>query len=163
MTQLAEEPAENRARVMHELGMTLEPLGGLPVERAFLNWDEVREMSEAGITFAPFGHRHCPFNEMTEKEIAADLHQAALIFNEQQIRPLPVVAFPEGAITKDARAILKKLGVHFGIADAPHPPPSTSQKTAAVLGRTSIFESVSYGTDLFACRLWNISSWGVTF
>ena len=156
-------PPDKRLAIMIVLGQIVDQLGGIPSYNLFLDWNQITEMSSAGVAFGSLGHRHLRADETSREELAVELRESFLAFQEHSIRPASIFAFPEGAITKDARTLLRSLGVSFSLGSEPFGTPSLKGDTAAVLGRVNMFESVSFCAELFACRLWSITSRGIQY
>ncbi len=152
-----------RLSVFGCIGQLLEESGGLPIERVFLNWDEVRQMAQSiipgGVTFAPLGHSHVDFTTLTPEEIAIDLRMAFESFRQHAVEPLPVISFPQGAVDKAVTGLLGSLGLEFGVVD--RPATTESSDNFKLFGRHRPFQERTYCKELFACGLWDPESLGV--
>ena len=156
-------PPDKRLTIMIVLGQIVEKFGGIPAYDLFLDWNQVAQMSSNRITFGSLGHRHLRADEISREELAVDLRECSLAFKQHSISPISVFAFPEGIITKEARELLRSLGVPFSVGAQPLGTPALKGTAAPVLGRTDMFESVSFCAELFACRLWGVSSYGFQY
>jgi|GEM_PF-1909058 len=156
---LQKAPISERTATLAALGLALEAIGGLPLDRTFLDWSEALEMQQQGIRFGSNGHTHRTLTEFrresavsSDAAIAADVKNSFEKMRAQGLSPLPVFAYPEGEITKEGREVLIQCGVQLslGIGDLPF---AGEIKKSLVLGRVNIHQSNSHSTEIFACRV----------
>jgi peptidoglycan/xylan/chitin deacetylase (PgdA/CDA1 family) len=160
---LKKAPLEERSMCLQALGIGIDSIGGMPVDRTFLSWEEVREMANAGITFASNSHSHKKTLEYFENEFEADLLESLDTFKNEEVLPLNVYSYPDGELSKESRLVLYKHGIKHCVSLGYYPLPKEIKKSCIVLGRVSINESLSYAVDVFACRLWGASLFGQTY
>lgn len=145
-------PAEFRLLTLRELGAEIDAIGGLPLERTFLNWDEVRELNALGLMFGSLSHSHNNYAELTPDEMGEDLYRSFSIFKEQNVEPSRVFAFPLGVVAEEAPAMLAELNFRYALTQQPFVM-QANQNEATIVGRLPMFESVAYCKELFTCRL----------
>ena len=77
-------------------------------ERAFLDWDEVREMSAQGMTFGSHGSRHRIMTRLTASELDEELSASRDALRRPGMAAIPVLAYPNGnwspAVARAAQA-----------------------------------------------------------
>lgn len=147
---------EKRQVIMDQLGTMVQQLGGIPIEEQFMKWEQLKELADVGIHFGSMGHGHKTLTEIGMGEFAAELRAAFDTFDKRGLRLRRFFAYPYGKFTKDARELLFQAGFRHSFAIGDYPPPKPSRKRATVIGRTQMFESLSYCKELFACRLWRV-------
>ena len=145
---------DERERVLSEITEVINKSGGLVVERNFLRWEELQRIQQMGFSVGAHSANHCLFRELSSEDIAAEVANGLHILKEHNINPSPVHAYPEGLLTKDSREVLRKMGIQYSIANGDYPPPKKGAQGTLVLGRTPMYESVSFCMDFLACRLW---------
>jgi len=156
ISQLKSLSREAREQELSRLLQAPEPaLGHAAAEvptktRDFINWDEVREMANNGISFASHSHEHQLFSELSEEEILADLTSSLDSFQLQQITPSPIFCFPNGQYSERARSSLLQLGFKAAVittrAGDLTPP-------LALFGRVGIHEDMTSSHYMFITTL----------
>lgn len=68
----------------------------LPQERVIVNWDEVREMSENGISFGSHSCSHRILTTITSDEVSAELARSRQVLLEHGVNYVPVFCYPNG-------------------------------------------------------------------
>ncbi len=152
-----------RELVLMTLGMGVEGLGGIPTDRLFLSWEEVLTMKNDGIQFGSNGHTHSLLSELTSEGIGNDLDESLRRLQEHGINTVPVFSFPEGRISREARSLLYERGLRYGLAEGSYSRGVKGKSITNILGCTTMFESVSYNVDMFACRLWGVGGFGESY
>ncbi|MCC6220643.1 MAG: polysaccharide deacetylase family protein [Deltaproteobacteria bacterium] len=164
---LKEVDPNERARIMAHIGVFLDEVGGFSMDRYFLNWHEVREMSSSPLViFGSQGASHANYNELSPEEIIEDIRNSYLDFRANDITPTKVFCYPSGLFSKNNRQLLAKLGMEKVLAIGDFSLPQAENEKALktlVLGRVQMFDSASFSNDLFACRIWRASAFGVPF
>ncbi len=155
---------EERGICLSILGSGVDAIGGIPMERAFLSWDEVRDMTTKGFLFGSNSHGHRLYTECSQEEIEADISNSYQSFKNEQVSVLPVFSYPDFGISKNSREVLNRHGINFALGIGEYARPNLSRHGEAhILGRLGIYESVSYGIDLFAMRLWGVEAFGYSY
>ena len=150
-------PRDERLAFVIAVFQLTEQFGGFPTERGFLSWEEVKDMEKLHITFGTQGHSRFLFNETEPEILEADIIESLNTMKQHEVKMVPAFVYPDGIISKDGRKMLGKLGVRHTLAVGEFPPPKADDKSVQVLGRVSMFESVSFCKDFLACRLWGTS------
>lgn len=68
----------------------------LPRERVIVNWDEVREMSQWGISFGSHSCSHRILTTLTSQEVSVELARSKQVLLEQGVNYVPVFCYPNG-------------------------------------------------------------------
>lgn len=162
VNRLKQMPPPVVAQILAFLGTVVGDHGGLPVEREFLTWDEVQEMSRYGITFGSLGTSGRLVAELSVEDLASDLRQSSLKLKEMNVPATPVFALPLGLFSRQNRKDLQQLGSKYclGIGETFI---DSKNSVSHILGRIPMFEAVSYCPECFACRVWGITYGGVIF
>ena len=84
----------------------------------YINWDEAREMQNAGMTVGGHTHLHRPLASLSSEDLRTDLETCTAILRKQ-LRPQPVWAFcyPYGksdSYTPETIATIRRLGYDCG-------------------------------------------------
>lgn len=156
-------PAEERRPVFETIDSQLELIGGMPAVQMFVDWDQVREMAESGIRFAPLGHSHMPFPEITKENLAADLYTAFETIRSEQIRPLNIVAAPYDRLTPQVLKDTYEFGLRYSMAVGSLPIPTFQEGHTAVFGRVDMYQDAAFCTELLACHIWNLNVLGYQY
>ena len=115
-------------------------------------------MQRGRTDFGTLGHHHLLLTEATAEMVAHDIELSLQAFKEHNLTPAPAYCMPDGALTKEARKVAGQLGFQYALGIGEYPGVKPEGRSATLLGRTSMFESVSFSKDFFACRLWSHSS-----
>jgi peptidoglycan/xylan/chitin deacetylase (PgdA/CDA1 family) len=90
-------PPDQIERYVQALGASLDVTW--PSERLLMNWDEVRDMSQNGITFGSHSCSHRLLTKLSMWEVEEELSQSKATLERQQVRPVPVFCYPNGNYT----------------------------------------------------------------
>jgi peptidoglycan/xylan/chitin deacetylase (PgdA/CDA1 family) len=78
------------ADLARELGL------GTSMPRRFVDWDEVRDMSENGVTFGSHTRTHASLTRLTGAELDRELREPIEHLQREAVGHLPVLAYPNG-------------------------------------------------------------------
>ena len=119
--------------------------------RTFMNWDEVRQSQEKGITFASHSHNHLYLDEQSPDEILEDTRISIQMLEKHGVAALDYYCFPNGNFTPAALAVLESLGIQAGIATGRvrH----NLAETPIVLSRIGVHQDITGSNAGFALRL----------
>ena len=128
----------------------------LPSERQVLDWDEVKEMSRAGISFGSHSMTHKILTTVSNEELQQELLGSWDTLRRHLDHVLPVFCYPNGnwdeAIGQAVAAAGYEAAVttEFGYEE-PDP------RSLFGLKRINVHQSVAYNNNLFALHLagWN--------
>jgi peptidoglycan/xylan/chitin deacetylase (PgdA/CDA1 family) len=98
-----------------------------PKQRLVMNWEEVKEMSENGISFGSHSSTHRMLSDLLDEEVQKELIESQSTILEKKVNGIPVFCYPGGVYNPLALEQVKKAGyqaavtTHFGLEDC-HPP-----------------------------------------
>lgn len=127
---------------------------GLPIEheRALLTWDEVKEMSNKGISFGSHSCTHKILTKCPKKVVQEEIQDSSIHLQEEGINYMPVFCYPNGDYNQEiarqvkAAGYLAAVSTHFGLEDG-------SSHHNYGLKRIGIHNDISSTVPLFAYRL----------
>lgn len=154
---------EERAIALGRLGEIALSVLPLPDFEDFMRWNDVRHMQEYGIEFGSMGHFAAGNPTISPMELADDFGISLKVLREQNVEPLPAYCFPPETISGEYIDILGQLNCRWALAETTFPEPRYQTQIPMVLGRIPMFEASSFCTELFACRLWELTISGVQF
>lgn len=114
--------------------------------RSFLSWEEVREMSAAGISFGSHTASHARLTELSSSQIEEELKLANQAFLRERVPCSSVFCYPYGAANATSEAALDKTGIYFRLAHQ-------LQENDTTLTRVGIHDDISSTPALFALRI----------
>lgn len=129
-----------------ELGITL------PEGRVVVNWDEVREMSQGGISFGSHSCSHRIMTTISSAEVSQELSDSRQVLEREGINAIPVFCYPNGNSNADIQAQAKAHGyraavsVDMGVEGA-------QPENWFALHRVGIHNDVTHTIPLFSLRL----------
>lgn len=127
---------------------------GLPIEgeRALLTWEEVKEMSNKGISFGSHSCTHKILTKYPVRVVQEEIWDSSLHLQEEGINYMPVFCYPNGDYNQEiarqvkAAGYLAAVSTHFGLEDG-------SSHYHYGLKRIGIHNDISSTIPLFAYRL----------
>jgi len=129
----------------------------LPVGRVVVNWDEVREMSQGGISFGSHSCSHRIMTTITPSEVSQELATSGQILERAGINYIPVFCYPNGNSNAEIQAQAKAHGyeaavsVQMGVEEA-------QPRNHFALRRVGIHNDVTHSIPLFSLRLCGLLS-----
>jgi peptidoglycan/xylan/chitin deacetylase (PgdA/CDA1 family) len=81
-----------------------------PSERVLMNWDEVREMSAAGVSFGSHSVTHKILTKLSGDELAGEVKKSRAMLRDQSINDIPVFCYPNGDWSPDVAECVEKAG-----------------------------------------------------
>jgi peptidoglycan/xylan/chitin deacetylase (PgdA/CDA1 family) len=121
-------------------------------ERVLLTWDEVREMSNKGISFGSHSCTHKILTKCPAKVVQEEIQDSSIRLQEKGINYMPVFCYPNGDYNQEiarqvkAAGYLAAVSTHFGLEDG-------SAHHHYELKRIGIHNDISSTVPLFAYRL----------
>ncbi|MCX6835821.1 MAG: polysaccharide deacetylase family protein [candidate division Zixibacteria bacterium] len=96
----------------------LERLSGVTVsgKRFTLNWDEIRQMSEAGVDFGSHGCSHRILTHLSPDEAAEELSRSRARLTEQLGKEIRHFAYPNGDFNDTVAELISSAGYDCGLA-----------------------------------------------
>ncbi|MCS6328547.1 MAG: polysaccharide deacetylase family protein [Nitrospira sp.] len=145
-------------RIQTLVSALAEELGvSLPVGRVVVNWDEVREMSQGGISFGSHSCSHRIMTTILPSEVSQELEKSEHVLQRAGIDYVPVFCYPNGnsdtAIQAQAKAhgYEAAVSVQMGVE-------GTQPSNRFALRRVGIHNDVTYSIPLFSLRLCGLLS-----
>lgn len=114
MTRPTEEAEEFTHALMEGAGSSSSVQG-----RAFLNWQEVREMRDSGVTFGSHTLNHVLLTQLEPSRAAAEIRDSRRELREHLDQDVPAFSYPWGAASPIARQAVIESGYRFAVATAP--------------------------------------------
>lgn len=124
----------------------------LPQERVIVNWDEVREMSENGISFGSHSCSHRILTTITSDEVSAELARSRQVLLEQGVNYVSVFCYPNGNSDAGIQRQVQASGyaaacsVKMGVE-------GHSPDNKYAIRRVGIHNDITYTIPLFSWRL----------
>lgn len=117
-----------------------------PEHRSFLNWDEIREMSNFNITFASHSHSHADLTKISREDLKLDIENSLEIMNKENIQFLKIFCYPGGYHNRLTQEVLNEFDFKVAFITAGSNDLSATPK---ILSRINIHDDVSKTKDLF--------------
>lgn len=76
----------------------------------FVTWAQLREMAAAGMSIQSHGYTHRYFDELSAREVRAELHQSKAMIEDRLGVPVTLFAPPGGRITGPVVEVARELG-----------------------------------------------------
>ena len=125
--------------------------------RAFLSWDEVREMKKSGlITFGSHTASHRIFTTLTEEEMYDELRRSkAKLVSEDAIDPACIpFCYPNGNYNEKIAGMVKEAGYHLAVTTENGW--NNSKIDPFRLRRIGIHQDMTSSKAMFGCRVTGI-------
>ena len=124
----------------------------LPDDRVLLNWKEVKEMSDHGISFGSHSSNHRILTKLSPPEIQKELVESQYMLGKMRINYVPVFCYPNGGYTDKIVEQVKAAGYQAAVSTR-----SGFEGRAPLnqftLKRIGIHDDISKTLPLFAYRL----------
>jgi peptidoglycan/xylan/chitin deacetylase (PgdA/CDA1 family) len=124
----------------------------LPTHRVLLNWDEVREMAEKGVTFGSHSVSHRIMTQIPLSAVKTELIDSRKTMLEQGIKPIPVFCYPNGNFDRDIQDLVRESGYLAAVGCEVGLEPDRPNDLFA-LRRISVHEDSSASEPLLAFTL----------
>ncbi|MEK7762035.1 MAG: polysaccharide deacetylase family protein [Nitrospirota bacterium] len=82
----------------------------LPTQRVLLNWDEVREMAEKGVTFGSHSCSHRIMTQIPLPDVKTELIDSMETMLQRGVKPVPVFCYPNGNFDRDIQELVRESG-----------------------------------------------------
>jgi len=122
-------------------------------QRLILNWEEIKEMSDNGISFGSHGCTHRILTYLSPKEIRQELVKSKMILSEKKIDYVPVFSYPNGSYNRNILEAVLKCGykaavtTKYGITNLFRPIDQAS------LNRIGVHNDISKSSSIFSFHL----------
>jgi peptidoglycan/xylan/chitin deacetylase (PgdA/CDA1 family) len=87
----------------------------LPEERGLLNWDEVKEMSQHGISFGAHSQSHRILTKLAEYDVRQEIQGSLQQLKERAIKCVPVFCYPNGEYTAAIAGLVRAAGFQAAV------------------------------------------------
>jgi peptidoglycan/xylan/chitin deacetylase (PgdA/CDA1 family) len=87
--------------------------------RRFVNWDEAREMSRGGVSFASHTRTHVNLTRLRGAALEHELRSPLEVLRQQRVNHLPVLAYPNGDHTDTVVAGARAAGYSAAVTTKP--------------------------------------------
>lgn len=124
----------------------------LPEERLLMNWTEIQEMSQNGISFGSHSCSHKILTRLTGSELKKEIEGSMYVLQTRKVNYVPVFCYPNGDHTREIGDQLKCAGYQaalstlYGVEDC-------APKSLFSLKRIGIHNDISKTIPLFSYRL----------
>lgn len=81
-----------------------------PDERAVLNWDEIKEMSDNGILFGSHTCNHKILTGVPLSEAREELENSMCLLKEKDLKYVPVFCYPNGNYNQEVQSAVRECG-----------------------------------------------------
>ena len=82
----------------------------LPKRRVLLNWDEVREMADNGISFGSHSCSHRILTQIPSSEVEQELGSSSQAMLLRGVKPIPVFCYPNGDSNQQVETLVGRNG-----------------------------------------------------
>lgn len=86
-----------------------------PAERILLDWDEIKKMSDGGISFGSHTCKHHILTEITMTEVREELEESMLKLKKQDLTFVPVFCYPNGNYNEKIQETVRDCGYEAAV------------------------------------------------
>ena len=108
ITKIKELQLADRVRFVEVIWRTAKEFVDIRVPRQFMNWDEVRALSAAGIEVGSHTHKHFNSTLLSPEQFRDEIINSYAELRRNQLTPLDIFCFPGGHYTKANLDVLRK-------------------------------------------------------
>ncbi len=91
-------------QISQKIGITI------PAERLLLDWTEIKEMSNNGISFGSHTCNHKILTTVTRNEAKKELEESLRLLKEKELEFVPVFCYPNGNYNRELQKIVSECG-----------------------------------------------------
>ncbi len=131
--------------------------GTVPVERAFLSWEEVREMGRSGlVSFGSHTHNHRILVHLKEEEVRDELVRSKeILIKEGAVEPAFIpFCYPNGDLNERIAGMVREAGYHAAVTTVEGW--NDGDVSPFELKRVAIHQDMSASREMFGCRVADI-------
>lgn len=124
----------------------------LPKKRVIVNWEEVRDMSQNGLSFGSHSCSHRILTTITPEDVSDELMRSRHILLEKSVNYVPVFCYPNGNSNSHIQRLVQACGyeaavsVQLGVE-------GSSPRNQFAISRVGIHNDVTSTIPLFSFRL----------
>ena len=139
---------------IHQLldGLAAELGVSLPQERVIVNWDEVREMSRAGVSFGSHSCSHRIMTTIAPDEVSKELLKSKQVLLGEGVNYVPVFCYPNGNSDPHIQSQVRACGYEAAVSVKMGIEGSRPRNQFAI-NRVGIHNDVTSTIPLFSWRL----------
>jgi hypothetical protein len=86
-----------------------------PEERVVLNWDEIKEMSDNGVTFGSHTCNHKILTGVSLSEARDELEKSMCLLKEKDLNYSPVFCYPNGSFNQEIQNTVRDCGYEAAV------------------------------------------------
>ena len=135
--------------------LVAEAYGGLgvrrPVEKTVMDWDQIAEMGQHGITFGSHGMNHSILHTLGEELKRKDILESLELIKKKCVAAVPYFSFPNGDWDESSLAYVSEGGYRGGLTTKIGY--NTSGTNPFLLTRIGLHEYISHSPELFWFRI----------
>ncbi|MDQ3234698.1 MAG: polysaccharide deacetylase family protein [Pseudobdellovibrionaceae bacterium] len=124
----------------------------LPKDRVIVNWDEVREMSQHGLSFGSHSCSHRILTTITPEDVSDELTRSRQILLGEGVNFVPVFCYPNGNSDSHIQSQVQASGYEAAVTVQMGVEGSRPKKQFAI-NRVGIHNDVTSTIQLFSFRL----------
>ena len=143
-------PSETIQRLIEELATVLAIQ--LPRERCLMNWSEVAQMSQAGISFGSHSCSHRILTKLSRSDVEMELTASRRELRTREVRYLPVFCYPNGDSNEEIQNLVRDCGYQAAVG-IKRGVEGESPKNMFGLPRIEIHNDIANTSSLFLFHL----------
>ena len=133
-------------------GLATELEVSLPSGRVIVNWDEVREMSLAGLSFGSHSCSHRIMTTIAPDEVSKELLRSAQVLLDEGVNYVPVFCYPNGNSDAQIQRLVQASGYQAAVSVRMGVEGRKPENQYAIR-RVGIHNDVTHTIPLFSLRL----------
>lgn len=145
-------PINERKQAIRFLIRLAQEFSTYTLDRAFINWEEAKEMSDAGMVFGSHTHTHQPVPQLSKAQIADEIKNSMQLMRKHGLNTTSVFCYPGGYHDASTQDVLAEEGITYCLGVRRE---HELNETPALLGRVGIHEDISHSDALFNARIWS--------
>ncbi len=120
-------------------------------DRVFLDWEEIKQMSEHRIMFGSHSSSHSFLTELAAEQVRKEIEESLGALTANSLFPSSVFCYPGGEYNDTTQSTLCDLNFCYALNSSRQ---TDFEAKPVLLGRHGIHQDVSASLPLFTCRLW---------
>jgi peptidoglycan/xylan/chitin deacetylase (PgdA/CDA1 family) len=122
-----------------------------PSQRTIINWSQIREMGQCGITFGSHGLRHYILTTLDNRMKKEEILRSRELLENRGIPTVPFFSFPNGDWDQESVALMSMAGYRGGLTTRDGY--NDHDSDPFLLNRVGLHECISATPDLFWFRI----------
>ncbi|MBX3237307.1 MAG: polysaccharide deacetylase family protein [Nitrospiraceae bacterium] len=124
----------------------------LPTNRVIVNWEEVREMSQFGLTFGSHSCSHRIMTSLPNDQVVQELSHSRRVLLESGASYTPIFCYPNGNSNETVQRLARECGYEAAVGVGPGIGGDRPANWFNI-PRVGIHDDISYTIPLFAFRM----------